>query len=76
MSAEFVVLFVACGSSQHNKFFQNHFHLIFLRKVLPIIDLSTNKILKNLKLLLTMRPHSVIIIGRDKSAYMYASVLE
>ena len=45
MRAEFVVLIVAYGSSQHNKFFSIHFHLIFLRKVLPIIDLSTQNIL-------------------------------
>ena len=41
MSAEFVVLFVACGSYNTTNSFKIHFHLIFLRKVLPIIDLST-----------------------------------
>lgn len=41
MSAEFVVLLVAYGSSQHNKFFSNKLSSYFLRKVLPIIDLST-----------------------------------
>ena len=57
MSAEFVVLFVAYGSSQHNKFFSNTLSSYFLRKVLPIIDLSTpyKRTIKNFFLYLILK---------------------
>ena len=68
MSAEFVVLFVAYGSSQHNKFFSNTLSSYFLRKVLPIIDLSTIIFLFFSNLLLTFSASSAImdnVAGQD-----------